>query len=457
MLSNVVPARRAFRSAAFSALLASAGGGCGALGALGAPSAGAPAGAVAVAGRPHAWQTASIAYGFSSGQTVQWRATVAAVERDALPMLTAVRDGGHAMQLVVTPRRANEGREGVDHTEYYDADLAFVPAGGAAKAAGRDGAGLVVVPGYAGMGEAAYGAAAGRAARALGLSPELVRGGHFALYGLVNMMTALNVANASLQDHAFALVVMREKVKAGEKADWFGGDRPPPETLDDVDVALRVVADHQAQVEALRAEVLGLVALANAYKAPGAVDALRAQLAESARRNDAWAREHHQPTPEEFGVGARAARLPPADGLLAKLDERGYLAAALKVARGVATADFGGVLEGVKRFAPEDGSVRVVLDGLTAASRGDLAGSAGAVAKLVGRDARLAPLAERLDKVNGAVAATKGGATQVAEALRKPPSDLEGLRRSLQGVSGGVELGRRGATQATGALGPAAR
>jgi hypothetical protein len=400
----------------------------------------------------HAFQTASFAYAFSSGQAAQWKATLSRLQRDVPPMLTAARDGGHAMQIVVTPRISNPGKAKEDQTEYYDADLVFVPAPGPSaakeKAKGKGKAPparkAVVLKGQAGTEDRDYQAMAEAAGKSLGLPPDLLRQGHFAIYGLINMMTALNASNDGLQRHAFALLVLQEKIKNGEKADWFGGNRPPEETLKDTQVALRVIAAHHASTAAFRSEILGIVAMVNGYKAPGAVDLLKAQADESLRRNDAWIAEHHQPTMEEFGVAMNEFKLPTPDVLLERLDESGYLSAAITIAKGVATGSVSTTLEGLTKLAPRDSSLKIILEGLTASSRGDVLGTADAVLRLAGK--KDSPLAKRLAQLQEALGTIQGGASQVASALDRPPADLEGLKKAAQDLSEGTDKIQRGSS-----------
>lgn len=432
--------------------------------------------------RVHAFQTASFSYAFMAGQTAQWRATIRKVEQDTPAMMNALRESGHAMQIIVTPRLSNPDKAPEYQVEYYDADLVFVPAGvvsmavnkptapaasatasaakGPAKptprgkgnqpattgpAAGGASPAAVGLRGRAGTAEPDYQRMVDAAGKALGLDPAMLRRGHFAVYGLVNMMTALNASNDSLQRHAFALLVLREKIKNGEKADWFGGNRPPEETLQDIEVALRVIAEHHASMAAFRTEVLGVVAMVNGYKATDAIDLLRAQLADSQQRNEQWINTHHQPQMEEFGVAMNEFRLPTPDVLLERLDESGYLSAALTIARGVATGSVSTTLDGLTKLAPRDSSARIVLEGLTASSRGDVMGAVDAVVRLGGKAKN--PLAERLTQLSGAVGSIKGGAAQVASALGKPPGDLEGIKSAAQNLDAGADKLKGGAQQ----------
>lgn len=382
--------------------------------------------------RVHAFQTASFAWTFTATAARQWAATLAKVEKHAPPLLAAMRDGGHAAQLVATARLANEKGPSDAQYEYYDANLVVVPAskaGASAKAASP-----LVLVGRAGTKPGAYDTDASVIASATGLPLATVRDGHFALYGLVNMLTPLNASNDALQRHAFKLLVLKAKIEAGEKADWFGGNREPAESLADIELALRVIADHHATVAAFRSEIVGVVALANGYKTPDGLALLGAQLVESQKRNDAWIASHPRPTMEDFGVAMNEFKLPTPVALLEQLDESGYLAAALTIARGVATGSVGTTLEGVSKLAPKDSTTRFVLEGLAAASRGDIQGTASAVGKLVGKATAGTELGKRLDQLQAGVASVKGGAAQVADVLGKAKGDLGDLAPTVPAV-----------------------
>lgn len=375
--------------------------------------------------RMHAFQTATFAWTFTATATRQWDATLQKVQRDVPPLLRALRDGDHAAQIVVVPRTANEDGRTEDQYEHYDANLVVLPAKGKTTTARANEP--LVIAGRAGTNAGAYDATASVVASATGVPLAVVRDGHFALYGLVNMLTPLNVSNDALQRHAFKLLVLREKIKAGEKADWFGGNREPAESLADIELALRVIADHHAAVAAFRSEIIGVIALANGYKTKEGLALLDAQLIDSRRHNDSFVAAHPRPTMEDYGVAMNEFKLPTPTVLLEQLDENGYLAAAITIARGVATGSVGTTLEGVSKLAPKDSTVRVVLEGLAAASRGDIAGAAGSVSKLVGRATEGTAIGKRLEQLQQGVAAVKGGAAQVADVLGKARGDLSDL------------------------------
>jgi hypothetical protein len=351
----------------------------------------------------HAFQTGSFAYSFMHGHEAQWLATLDKVEGDALPLLAALRDAGHSAAIVMRPERASDG------TEFYNVDLAITTKGGG-KGAGK----TLVVEGTTGMTPEKHAALAASAAEATGQSADVIARGHFALYGLVNMLTAINVSGDTLQRHAFALLVLKEKVAAGEKADWFDANRPPAETAEDADLALKIIADHHATAAAWRAEILGMVAMAGNHAVPGVLDELRAQIGDSRARAKAWEASHHQPTMDDFGVAV--ASLPDPQKMLDDLEAKlGFVSAVAQVARGVVTGSPSATLDGLAKLAPADTNLKTALEGAAAATKGDIPGTLDAVAKLAGKEAELDAVKStitevrgRLDRVQKAVAAVRG-------------------------------------------------
>lgn len=363
-----------------------------------------PAGIYKSGSRPHGFQTSSFAYAFMSAHQAQWLGTLDKVERDALGALASLRDGGHAARIVMRPSKSSP-----DGTEHYDVDLEIVT-----KPGGKGGGKTFVIQGTAGMAPEQHDAMAAEAAKATGLGADAMGKAHFALYGLVNMLTALNASSDSLQRHAFALAVLEKKVSAGEKADWFDGNRPAAETIEDVKVALQIIAEHHATAKAWRAEILAMVAMASSHAVPGVLDELRGQIDESRGRAKSWTQTHTQPTVDDFGV---KVSLPDANKMLQELEEKaGFLTAVAQVAKGVVTGSPSATLEGLAKLAPADSTVRIVLDGAAAASKGDVLGTIDAVGKLAGKEAEVdavksavTGVESRLSRVQQAVAAFKSG------------------------------------------------
>jgi hypothetical protein len=368
--------------------------------------------------RVHGFQTASFAYSFMHGHQVQWLATLDRVERDALPLLGALRDAGHAARVVMRPAQASDG------IEHYHVDLE-ITAKGSADAPGK----TARVEGTTGMSPEQHSALSAEAAEVTGMSAELITKGHFALYGLVNMLTALNASVDSLERHAFALLVLKQKVSAGEKADWFDGNRPPEETIADVHSALQIIADHHATAAAWRGEILAMVAMAGSHAVPGALDELRAQIEESRGRSKQWEATHAQPTVDDFGV---KVSLPDPQRMLDELEEKvGFLSAVAKVARGVATGSPSATLEGLAKLAPAGSSIKTALEGAAAATRGDVMGTIDAVAKLAGKEAEL-------EAVKGVVDGVKGRLSRVQEAAAafKAGQPMKGLKAAGAAAGG---------------------
>jgi hypothetical protein len=356
---------------------------------------------------PHAFQTASFAYAFMNGHAVQYNARLDLLEKDGLPFLEAVRKSKYTMLVDVAPHTAT-GRS--MEYEYYDVNLRFLPTDADGHATSD---GVLTLTGVQGTEESVQTAEDAKVADALAVDAGFVKRGHMAVYALVTMLSQLNASNDSMQRHAFALLVVKEKVKNGEKADWFDGTRPPEETAEDVDIALRVIADHHAATAAWRAEIVALAAMVQEYRSPVADDALRAQIAASKSEVAAWQSAHHQPTVDEYGVKPQELKLPTPDNLLAALDKDGYVSAAIDVAKGLATGNVGTTLDGLMKLAPKDGSIHTALEGVTAAVKGDIGGAIDAVAKLAGAEAEVDAVKARLAQVKGAVADVKNGIAQV--------------------------------------------
>lgn len=337
----------------------------------------------------HAFQTASFSFTSGDLEAVQWDATLKKVEADALPMLEALRQGGHRMSIEVTPHQSGD-------IEHYEVRLAFEPK--------QPGEPLPVLTAKAGMEPAAYDESLQPASQKLGIDAHLLQRGHLALAAMVNMMTATNVSNHIAESRAFALLVLKEKIKRGEKADYFDPNRPAQESIEDIDVALRVVAEEHARIARMRAEVLTLMALAARYEQPEAIDVFRQQVRESREKAVQWRASHPRPTMQDFGV--RVAQLPTPDKMLEELKERaGFVTAVVQVAQGVATGSPSATLEGLSRLAPKDSTAAVALTGLAAAASGDAKGTVEAMIKLSGKEAQIDELRGRVEQVAGVMRA----------------------------------------------------
>lgn len=343
--------------------------------------------------RVHAYQAASFAYAFMDGHEVQWEARLSAAEDDLPPLFEAVGPSGYRLDVDVRERKPEH-----DGPTYYAVDLVLTKKGE-----------RLVLPGEPGTKTADYVRALAPASKRTGIPAEVLRRGHFALYTLATMSGALNASDDALRRHAFGLLVLRDKLRDHEPhADYLAPMRAPAESSADVDLALRVIADHHAESSRLRAEVLAVLALARAYEVPAARAAFLEQIGESKKRAAAWHAAHPRPTTADFGVAVKEWKLPQADDLLAALDKDGYVAAAVKIAKAVATGDPAATVEGFAKLAPPNSSFRVAAEGTAAALRGDVGGATRAVLALAERQSDLAPVVARLRAVEGAVVEARG-------------------------------------------------
>lgn len=357
----------------------------------------------------HAWQTSAIAYNFTASHTRQWRSVLTSVERDLVPLMEAARSSAYDMRLRLESQTAG------DETEYYLVHLDFVRAGETLSVEGSPQAEIELAQ------------ATVAASEATGLPAGAVAAGHRAVNQLVNMMTALSVSNDALQKHAFALLVLRTKIEAGEKVDWFDPNRPAEESIADIDTALSIIAEHHATVQSWRGETMAMFALVSSYRAPEAVDELRGQVGDSRAWAEQWEATHHQPTAEDWGVAAAA--LPKPEDMLGDLQKvMGFVTAATKIAQGIAAGSPQMTLDGLAKLCPEDTTVKVVFEGAAAASKGDIRGTISAVAELAGKSEKLQQIEGRLGRVQNALALVSGKSPQdAAKAVGKA-----GLQRALE-------------------------
>lgn len=334
----------------------------------------------------HAWSTSQWAFTNADLNNAQWVATLDKVEKDGIPLLEAMRAGGHELAIEIVPHES--GMQG--EIETYEV-VVKVRAKGAEK--------QHALPGKAGTDPSVYEEAASAAASDLGISTDVLREGHFAIYAMVNMMTALNASNHIIESRAFAILVLKKKIEAGEKADPLDINRPAEESLRDFDNALRVVAEEHARLAKARAEVLALTALAAGYEKDGAIALFREQVVDARKRAAEWRATHTRPTLEEFGV--RVATLPTPDKMLEDLQERaGFAGAVLQVAKGVVTGSPSATLDGIAKMAPKDSSARLALEGLSAAASGDVKGTTDAIVALSGKQAEVDEIRSRVDQLS---------------------------------------------------------
>lgn len=348
--------------------------------------------------RPYALQAAGFGHGFLESHMVQWEARLEILEDDLPPFFDALEKSGYRAELEVVPHPAKA--RGAKY-EWYGVNLVLVPTSRAGE--------RLTIPGEQGMRTSDYVRALAPAAKATGIEAEVLRRGHFAIFGLVTMGGALNATDDSMREQAFRFLVLRDKLARGDRSlDMFQAMRSIEESRADVDLALRFVADHHGATSALRAEVLGITALARRYDVPEARRALMDQIADSRKRANAWRRTHTAPTAADFDVGMKEMKLPTPENMLAVLDKDGYVAAAVQVAKGAVAGDPSSAIEGIGKLAPPNSSIRVAAEGTAAALRGDVAGTAKAVLALAEKQEDVAPLAARLRAVEQAADSAKG-------------------------------------------------
>lgn len=333
--------------------------------------------------------TEQIAHTFAFGHAHQWEATLAKVERDAVPFLKALRDNKQSFELRITPYAAGSATTAI---ETYEVEGVF-PKNPSAKISND-----IVLPGKQGTDESVYKAAVDKASKATGIPAATIQAGHFALYGMVQMMTALNASHVSLGERAFTLLVMKERVRLGEKADFSDPNRPAAETNADVDDSIRVIAEHDEFIGEMRGQVLLLTTLAARYREPDAIESFTQTTGDLKAKASTWKAEHPQLTMEQLQEKFRkyANTTSPMD----QIEERfGFVSAVATVAKGIATGSISTTMDGIAKLTPKDSSVRTAITGLAAATRGDVLGAADAASKLAGSSVKVSDVKSGFDKI----------------------------------------------------------
>jgi hypothetical protein len=334
--------------------------------------------------RPLAFQTAAFARAFESGAIVQWRETMRLVQSDAIPFLAAMRDQG--LDLGVVFRTA--GSDGIDleadNNTTYEVDLVY------ARKKGK----TVKATATTGQPEQ-FLADVEKMAKATGLPAAQVQAGHSALYAMINMLVTLNVSYNEMAKLAFTRIVIAEKLEAGERQiDYFDPNRPIEESLADVDLSLRVVAEFNRTVQRSRAEVMVATALIVQYRQPGALEELDLLCGEAVARGS---RIPEAPTAEQFGVVAK--QLPSPQDLLDELmGDLAFASAVLDAAKAVVTGDPRGFIDAAAELVPKDTKVGEALGTLQAAVHGDVMGVIDGVAALTGNTEIVDDVKGRLSK-----------------------------------------------------------
>jgi hypothetical protein len=362
----------------------------------------------------HAFQAASFAYAFLNGNETQWQARLAAAERDLPAFYDALGKSGCRADFAVVAHQ-NTARN--MSYEYYGVTLVLVP---------RSGQGArFQIPGDPGTDPDAYLQALAPAAAACGLAPETAQKGHFALFALATMSGALNATEDAMRRYAFGLLVLQEELtRKVPNADFLAPVRPPDKSLEDVQLALRVIADHHAATSDLRGEVLAVTALARDAEVAEARAAMLAQIGDGKKHAQEWLSTHHQPTQQEFGVAMKKLVLPTPDAMLAVLDKDGYVTAALTIARGVTTGSPGTTIQGLGKLAPANSSLRIASEGTAAALRGDVGGAADAILALADKNEDLAPTVARVRSVQQAVQSARSGVGDALSTVSDPKRAL---------------------------------
>jgi hypothetical protein len=370
----------------------------------------------------HAWQAASFAYAFLDGHEHEWDARLAAAERDLPPLFAALGKSSYRAEFEVVPHEAR----GPDLTyEYYGVNLVLVPRSGKGE--------RFAIPGDPGTDPDAYQRALAPAAKKSGIPEDVLKKGHFALFALATMSGSLNGTEDSMRRYAFGLLVLREKLtRKMPNVDYLAPQRTPDKSLEDVALALRVVADEHAATSRLRGEVLAVLALAREGDVPEARDALAEQIAASRKNANEWRATHHRPTQDEYGVAMKAFELPTPDAMLEVLDKDGYLSAAVAIARGAASADVGATIQGFGKLAPPNSSLRIASEGTAAALHGDVQATAKAILALAEKDEDLAPTVARVRSVERAVASARHAASDVGAAANDVRGAVADPKRAVQ-------------------------
>ncbi|HEY8077140.1 MAG TPA: hypothetical protein VIF62_23600 [Labilithrix sp.] len=376
-----------------------------------------------------AYQAASFAQGFSDAHAMSWDARLAALDRDGAPMLAAVAKSDYRFEIDLVQRVSS-----------YEVNGVLVPRSGAGE--------RFVLPGAMGTDPAAYDRALAPAAATTHIPGETLKKGHFAVFAMATMSLELDASDESMRHYAFGLLCLREKLRRGEQADYMAPLRDSKESIEDVDLALRVVADHHAATSRWRGEVLATTAIVRAYESAAGPRALAEQIAESRAGAKEFRASHPRPTMEQFGVGVKEWKLPTPDAMLEVLDKDGYVTAAVLVAKGVATGSPGATIQGMGKLAPKSSSLRIAADGVAAAARGDLSATTDAVLALAEKQSDVAPIAERLHRVKAGLADVRSGAAAVRGAAAIPTS-VQDAQKKLDRAQRGATQIQRGTDAAT--------
>ena len=152
-----------------------------------------------------------------------------------------------------------------------------------------------------------------------------------------------------------------------------------------------------------------------------------------------WEQTHKRPTMEDYGVAVKALKLPTPENMLAVLDKDGYIAAAIKVSKGIATGDPAATIDGFAKLAPENSSLRIAAEGTAAALRGDVSGCASAVLALAEKQEDVAKVTARLRSFEAQAIDLRNKAKDAVAAV---PTSVDDAKQRVKAVGEG-EVKRR--------------
>jgi hypothetical protein len=237
-----------------------------------------------------------------------------------------------------------------------------------------------------------------------GLDPEMVEKGQQAVLGIPYELNGMNTLGALVRKDTFEALVVRKRLEMGQKADPRIPDRPPEKSLKDLELGLMLASEADAAINRWRASMVLLMTLVSAHGEASTSEALRNAFDETVADMDTWLRDHPLWTSvgqleqrlEQFGMMPKPMMLPTPQNMLLLLDEDGYLAAAVKVASGIASGSIADTVQGVAGFAPKDSSARTAMEALAAGARGDVVACADSLGKLGGKDPGVAKIRDQI-------------------------------------------------------------
>lgn len=240
-----------------------------------------------------------------------------------------------------------------------------------------------------------------------GLPPKVVDDGQNAIFAIPYELNGLNTIGALVRKDVFEALVVRKRLEMGQKADYRIPDRPAEKSLADIEAGLAIAATVDEAINRWRASMVLLMSQVGAPRAVANTEAIGKTIDDLLADIDGWLREHPmvmsiqqmEDKMKRYGMTPKPLMLPTPQNMLLLLDEDGYIAAAVKVANGIATGSIADTVQGISGFAPKDSSARTTMEALAAGARGDVAGCADALAKLGGKDAKIAEISEQVSQL----------------------------------------------------------